>query len=132
MQITDSTGNVGIGTTSPTVRLDVSGSARITNGLSVTSSLAVNGTSTLSNGQTTIQGSSATTGNALVVSNSTPSTILTVQNNGQVLITGSLSISGSFNLPLSQSTTPQTGSAYWSGSFLFIYNGVRYMSASFF
>jgi len=78
-----SSGRVGIGTTTPSSSLDVSGSARITNGLTVTSSLVVNGTSTLSNGQTTIQGSSATTGNALVVSNSTPSTILTVQNNGQ-------------------------------------------------
>jgi hypothetical protein len=34
-----STNNVGIGTTSPTYKLDVSGSARITNGLSVTGSL---------------------------------------------------------------------------------------------
>ena len=117
---------VGIGTTTPSATLDVSGSARITNGLTVT------GSSILTNGQTTIQGSSAVTGNALVVSNSTPTPLLTIQNNGQVIITGSLSISGSFNLPLSQTITPQTGSAYWSGSLLFIYNGARYMSASFF
>jgi len=264
MTVQDSTGNVGIGTASPTVRLDVTGSARITNGLSVTSSLVVNGTSTLSNGQTTIQGSSATTGNALVVSNSTPINLLTVQNNGQVIsntptvvlaasqsafivsqsisqsavvgasvyglnlvptflqttgsqnqtafrvaptfltssaaatsgsniiadfsslgtgtqftvnditsgsiylvndvsglpiieatsnwdvniydyptkvlqktgsqiiINGTLKATGSFILPLSQSTSPQLGSAYWSGSFLFVHNGTRYMSASFF
>lgn len=64
-------------------RLDVSGSARITNGLTVTGSLTINPT-------------------------------------------------GSFVLPLSQSATPLTGSAYWSGSLLFVYNGTRYMSASFF
>lgn len=50
----------------------------------------------------------------------------------QVNINGTLQVSGSFILPLSQSATPQTGSAYWSGSLLFIYNGTRYMSASFF
>jgi len=69
---------------------------------------------------------------------------VTVNNNltvtGNQVITGSLTVSGSlvmspsssFILPLSASTTPQKGSAYWSGSFLFVYNGTRYMSASFF
>jgi len=70
-------------------RLQVSGSARITNGLTVT---------------------------------------------GSVNITGSLvmSPSSSFILPLSASAAPAIGSAYWSGSFLFVHNGTRYMSASFF
>jgi len=49
----------------------------------------------------------------------------------QVNIYGTLQVSGSFILPLSQSTTPQIGSAYWSGSFLFIYDGTQYRSASF-
>jgi len=49
----------------------------------------------------------------------------------QVNIYGTMRVSGSFILPLSQSTAPQTGSAYWSGSLLFIYNGTRYMSSSF-
>jgi hypothetical protein len=49
----------------------------------------------------------------------------------QVNIYGTMRVSGSFILPLSQSTAPQLGSAYWSGSLLFIYNGTRYMSASF-
>jgi hypothetical protein len=40
-------GNVGIGIASPTAKLDVSGSARITNGLTVTGSLTVNGTTTI-------------------------------------------------------------------------------------
>ena len=49
----------------------------------------------------------------------------------QVNIYGTLRVSGSFVLPLSQSAAPQIGSAYWSGSLLFIYNGTRYMSSSF-
>ena len=49
----------------------------------------------------------------------------------QVNINGTLQVSGSFILPLSQSATPQTGSAYWSGSLLFIYDGTRYRSSSF-
>ena len=58
---------------------------------------------------------------------------------GNQIISGSVSITGSlimnptssFILPLSRSLSPQIGSAYWSGSFLFIYNGTRYMSSSF-
>ena len=50
----------------------------------------------------------------------------------QIIINGTLKATGSFILPLSQSTSPQIGSAYWSGSFLFVHNGTRYMSASFF
>jgi len=49
----------------------------------------------------------------------------------QVNIFGTLRVSGSFILPLSQSATPQTGSAYWSGSFLFVYDGTQYRSSSF-
>jgi hypothetical protein len=49
----------------------------------------------------------------------------------QVNIYGTMRVSGSFILPLSQSATPQTGSAYWSGSLLFIYDGTRYRSSSF-
>jgi len=86
-----SSANILIGTTTDdgVNRLQVSGSARITNGLTVT---------------------------------------------GSVNITGSLimSPSSSFILPLSASATPAIGSAYWSGSLLFVYNGTRYMSASFF
>lgn len=52
---------------------------------------------------------------------------------GSLIITGSIfmSPSSSFVLPLTASSAPQTGSAYWSGSLLFIWNGLRYMSASF-
>ena len=53
---------------------------------------------------------------------------------GSLLVTGSLTMSpsSSFILPRRAAASPQTGSAYWSGSFLFVYNGTRYMSASFF
>jgi hypothetical protein len=57
-----------------------------------------------------------------------------------IIISASMNISGSltmapsssFILPLTASSVPAIGSAYWSGSFLFVYNGTRYMSASFF
>jgi hypothetical protein len=42
-----------------------------------------------------------------------------------------LSTGSMFGLPLTSSAAPVTGSMYWSGSLLFIYNGTRYMSASF-
>jgi hypothetical protein len=52
---------------------------------------------------------------------------------GSLRVTGSLVMSptSSFILPLSQSATPQTGSAYWSGSLLFVYDGTQYRSSSF-
>ena len=48
-------------------------------------------------------------------------------------VTGSLLLStGSmFGLPITSSSAPVTGSMYWSGSLLFVWNGSRYMSASF-
>jgi hypothetical protein len=52
---------------------------------------------------------------------------------GSLRVTGSLVMSptSSFNFPLSQSASPLTGSAYWSGSLLFIWDGSRYRSSSF-
>jgi hypothetical protein len=52
---------------------------------------------------------------------------------GSATITGSLLLStGSmFGLPTTSSLTPVTGSMFWSSSLLFIWNGTRYMSASF-
>lgn len=52
---------------------------------------------------------------------------------GSIIMTGSIfmSPSSSFVLPLTASSSPLTGSAYWSGSSLFIWNGTRYMSSSF-
>ena len=57
--------------------------------------------------------------------------IILQKTGSQVNINGTLRVSGSFILPLSQSISPQTGSAYWSGSFLFVYDGTRYRSSSF-
>lgn len=57
--------------------------------------------------------------------------IVLQKTGSQVNINGTLRVSGSFILPLSQSTTPGTGSAYWSGSLLFIWDGTRYRSSSF-
>jgi len=52
---------------------------------------------------------------------------------GSLRVTGSLVMSptSSFVFPLSQSASPLTGSAYWSGSLLFIWDGSRYRSSSF-
>jgi hypothetical protein len=52
---------------------------------------------------------------------------------GSLIVTGSLIMSStsSFVLPLTASSSPLIGSAYWSGSLLFIWNGTRYMSSSF-
>ena len=57
--------------------------------------------------------------------------IILQKTGSQVNINGTLKVSGSFVLPLSQSVSPQTGSAYWSGSLLFIWDGTRYRSSSF-
>jgi hypothetical protein len=65
--------------------------------------------------------------------------IIFQKTGSNVNITGSLNVTGSliltptssFVLPLTASLLPQTGSAFWSGSFLYVYNGTRYMSSSF-
>jgi len=55
------------------------------------------------------------------------------QVTGSLLISGSLqlSTSSSFTLPLTASATPTVGTTYFSGSYLYIYNGTKYVSASF-
>ena len=52
---------------------------------------------------------------------------------GSLRITCSLLMSTSslFGLPLTSSTAPITGSMFWSSSLLFVYDGTKYMSASF-
>jgi hypothetical protein len=64
--IAGATGNVGIGTNAPGARLDVSGSARITNGLTVTGSIS---TSTNTTGQSTL-------GTGLIVNNTAGSSTI--------------------------------------------------------
>ena len=61
-----------------------------------------------------------------------------LSSSGSQVISGSLTVTdrlianGSFTLPLTSSVSPATGSAYWSGSFLFVYDGTQYRSASFY
>jgi hypothetical protein len=96
-------------------RLDVSGSARITNNLTVT------GSTILNNGQTTIKGAGATSATTtLLVQNSTPTNIITVLDNGTVGIrrtptasldiAGTTRLSGSFNTAASGSILTVIGS----------------------
>jgi len=107
--------NVGIGTITPAYNLDVSGSGRFTNGLTVT------GSTILNNGQTTIKGAGATSATtALLVQNSTPTNIITVLDNGLVGIrrsptasldiAGTTRISGSFDTAISGSILTVIGS----------------------
>lgn len=60
--------------------------------------------------------------------------IVLQKTGSSIIISGSLRMtpSSSFVLPLTASVPPATGSMYWSGSLLFVYNGTRYMSSSFF
>jgi hypothetical protein len=117
-------GNVGIGTAAPSASLHISGSS---------SNILLEIDSPATNNILFVSGSGR-----VGIGTSNPSTTLDISGSARITngltVTGSLIINptGSFVLPLSQSATPQTGSAYWSGSLMFIYNGTRYMSASFF
>jgi hypothetical protein len=161
-----SSGNVGIGTTTPIFGLDVNGIGRFTSALTVTGSTNMGAGTAASSA--ILQITSTTQGflpprmttaqrNAISspaqglyvydtnlvrpqVYNGTnwqpligPNSAGITTVSGSLVVTGSLVINptGSFTLPLTSSASPATGSAYWSGSFLFIYNGTRYMSASF-
>lgn len=200
-----SSGNIGIGTTSPTYRLDINGSFRSSGSITATSGsdyfdishditqpaqtgsqvyevnitptfryAAPNQTQTALRVAATFSGSTAlsssqsniiadfgstSAGSQLVINDVTSGSIYMVNDvsglpiieansnwdvfiydypsvifrktGSRIDINGTLRVSGSFILPLSQSTSPQVGSAYWSGSFLFVYDGTQYRSASF-
>jgi hypothetical protein len=99
------------------VGLKVLGNTQITGSLNITGS--VTASSALISGPLSVIGTSGTT--------------MFTSNIDTLTLTGSLLLStGSmFGLPTTSSVAPVTGSMYWSGSLLFIYNGIRYMSASF-
>ena len=92
-----STGDVGIGTTTPAYKLDVSGSGNFTNGLTVTGSLTVSGSSTFTNIGPAVFSGSVDTNNNITV-NRTDNTAavftlntdrsfgreFTITNNGQI------------------------------------------------
>lgn len=64
----------------------------------ITGSLGVTGSTTLRNGQTTIQGAGATSATtAFLVRNNTPTTLFQIQNHGSSSFNGNLTITGSFN-----------------------------------
>lgn len=70
----------------------------------------------------------------------TVSILTPLQAKANAQVTGSLKVSGSiqmnayssFVLPLHQPTSPVTGTAFFSGSFLYVYNGAAFVSASLF
>jgi hypothetical protein len=106
----------------------VSGS--ITSTLGFTGSLqgtAVNAFALSSFGSSSfaLTGSNNFTGNQTVVGNQTVT--------GSVRVSGSLILSTNshFVFPTSQPASPLTGSAYYSANFLYIYNGEKFVSASF-
>ena len=84
---------------------------------------------------TTAQTASFVT-NAITL-NSTASAIFAITGSntftGTQVVSGSLRLfeSASFTLPTSQPATAVAGTAFFSGSFLYIYNGSTYKSASF-
>ena len=55
-----------------------------------------------------------------------------IQITGSLKLSGSLTISptGSLTLPLTASGILPTGSIFFSGSFLYVWNGTRYLSGS--
>jgi hypothetical protein len=84
---------------------------------------------------TTAQTASFVT-NAITL-NSTASAIFAITGSntftGTQVVSGSLRLfeSASFTLPTSQPSTAVAGTAFFSGGFLYIYNGTAYKSASF-
>ena len=94
--ILNSSGNVGIGTISPAYKLDVNGTARITDNVII-------GVSSLENGRLKIVGENTSASTpALYISNSGGNPLLDVRNNGNVGIGTTdpaykLDVNGSFN-----------------------------------
>ena len=96
-------------------------------------------------GSNQFNGNQAITGSLTITTGSVVATLMTanssslyltsgsnlyVQNNGIVEVTGSLTVTGSFVLPTSAPASPRTGSMYFSGSFIYVYTGTQYRSAS--
>ena len=117
----------------------VSGSTTVLGSLIATSSLATTSSYSVSSSLAvsssfTVSASYAT--NALTL-NSTASGLFAITGSntftGSQVISGSLrmSQSSSFTLPTLQPTSPVAGTAFFSGSHLYIYNGSAFVSASF-
>lgn len=116
----------------------------ISGSFTVTGSMIVSGTLTATSSNATsasyaLSSSFAQTAsfvtNAITL-NSTASAIFAITGSntftGTQVVSGSLRLfeSASFTLPTSQPATAVAGTAFFSGSFLYIYNGTTYKSAS--
>lgn len=53
-----------------------------------------------------------------------------VVSGSSVTVSGSMVMANQFVLPLTSSSSPQTGSMFFSGSFIYVYDGTKYRSAS--
>jgi hypothetical protein len=135
--ITDGLGNatglyVSTTTTAVSGTFAVLGSMTVSGVLAATSSNATSASYALSS--SFAQTASFVT-NAITL-NSTASAIFAITGSntftGTQIVSGSLRLfeSASFTLPTSQPSTAVAGTAFFSGSFLYIYNGTAYKSAS--
>ena len=144
--VTDGLGNttglyVAAAATAVSGTFAVLGSMTVSGVLAATSSNATSASYALSSSFaqtasfiTTAQTASFVT-NAITL-NSTASAIFAITGSntftGTQVVSGSLRLfeSASFTLPTSQPSTAVAGTAFFSGSFLYIYNGTAYKSAS--
>ena len=135
--VTDGAGNatglyVSTATTAVSGTFAVLGSMTVSGVLAATSSNATSASYALSS--SFAQTASFVT-NAITL-NSTASAIFAITGSntftGTQVVSGSLRLfeSASFTLPTSQPSTAVAGTAFFSGSFLYIYNGTAYKSAS--
>ena len=135
--ITDGLGNttglyVAAAATAVSGTFAVLGSMTVSEVLTATSSNATSASYALSS--SFAQTASFVT-NAITL-NSTASAIFAITGSntftGTQIVSGSLRLfeSASFTLPTSQPSTAVAGTAFFSGSFLYIYNGTAYKSAS--
>ena len=144
--VTDGSGNttslyISTAATAISGSFTVTGSMIVSGTLTATASYATSASYALSSSfaqtasfVTTAQTASFVT-NAITL-NSTASAIFAITGSntftGTQVVSGSLRLfeSASFTLPTSQPSTAVAGTAFFSGSFLYIYNGTAYKSAS--
>lgn len=131
--ITDGAGNNTVLSLS-TVSASFAGSVVVTGALSATSSNAISSSYAL-NATSASFATSASNANLLDGLDSTAFALLSGSNvmTGSITLAGRLSFNagqGTFVLPSQSSPSPVVGSAYFSGSTLYIYNGTSYLSVA--
>jgi len=139
--VTDGAGNatglyVSTATTAVSGTLAVLGSMTVSGTLSATSSNATSASYALSSSFAVSSSFAASANNANLLDGLDSTVFATTGSNtftGTQVVSGSLRLfeSASFTLPTSQPATAVAGTAFFSGSFLYIYNGTAYKSASF-